>query len=134
MDTVGYSQNSGMRRGMGVAGQALAADLEAEVVQLVLGQAALEEGPGIDAGGGVALEVDGVAGLAVGLAPEEVVEADLVEGGGGGEGRQVAADAVGLLVGPDHHDRGVPADEGPDAALDVLVAGEPGLLPRPGWC
>ena len=31
-------------------------------------------------------------------------------------------------VGPDHHDRGVPADEGPDAPLDVLVAGEPRLL------
>ena len=32
------------------------------------------------------------------------------------------------VVGPHHHDGRVPADEGPDAALDVLVAGEPRLL------
>ena len=32
------------------------------------------------------------------------------------------------MVGPHHHDGGVPADVGPDAPLDVLVAGEPRLL------
>ena len=35
---------------------------------------------------------------------------------------------VGVLVGPDHHHRRVPADEGADAPLDVLVAREPRLL------
>ena len=72
-----------------------ALQLQAEVVELVLGQAALQEGPGVDARGGVALEVDLVAGLAVVLAPEEVVEADLVEAGRAGEGGEVAADALG---------------------------------------
>ena len=56
---------------------------------------AFDEGPGIDARGGVALEEDLVARGAVGLAPEEVVEPDLVQRGRGGEGGQVAADALG---------------------------------------
>ena len=80
-------------------------------------------------GGGVALEVDVVAGEAVVLAPEEVVEADLVERGRRGERRQVAADAVGALVGVDDHDRRVPADEGAGCGFSMLdVAGEPRLL------
>ena len=114
--------------GVRVARQAVAADLAAEPVELLLGQAALEVGPGVDAGRGVALEVDVVAGEAVVLAPEEVVEADVVERGRRGEGGEVAADAVGVLVRLHDHDGRVPADVGADAALDVLVAGEPGLL------
>jgi hypothetical protein len=56
--------------------------LLAEAVELVLGQPALEqEGAGVDAGGGVALEEDLVAAARVVLAAEEVVEADLVEAG-----------------------------------------------------
>jgi len=112
---------------MGVRRQAGAADLAAEVVEIVLRQAPLEERPGVDAGGGVALEVDLIAGLAVVLAPEEVVEPDLVQAGRRGVGGQVAADAFGVLVGPDHHHGGVPPHVGPDAALDVLVAREPRL-------
>ena len=81
-------------------------------------------------GRGVTLEVDVVAGEAVVLAAEEPVEADLVERRARRERRQVAADAVGVLVGLRHHDRGVPADVRADAALDVLVAREPGLLFR----
>ena len=112
---------------MGVAGQAVAADLVAEVVELALGQPALDEGPGVDAGRGVPLEEDLVAEAAVGLAAEEVVEADLVERGRAGVGREVPADALGARVGPGDHGGGVPADVGPDPALLVLVAGEPGL-------
>ena len=79
-------------------------------------------------GAGVALEEDLVARAAVVLALEEVVEAHLVERGAAGEGGQVAADALGPVVGPHHHHGRVPPDVGPDAALDVLVAGEPRLL------
>ncbi len=118
----------GEQAGVGVARQALARDLLAEVVELVLGETALDEGAGVDAGGGVALEVDEVPEAAVGLAPEEVVEADLVERGRAGVGGEMAADAFTAVVGAAHHGRGVPADVGADAALDVLVAGEPRLL------
>ncbi len=112
---------------VGIRGQASAPQLHAEVVQLVLAEAPLEEGSGVDARGGVALEVHLVAASLV-LAPEEVVEADLVEAGRAGVGGQVAADAVGDGVGPGDHHRRVPSDVGPDAPLHVLVTREPRLL------
>ncbi len=127
IDTVGYSQKSGISRGWGYDDRPAPADLATEVVEVVLGEPAFEVRAGVDAGRGVALDVDRVAGLAVVLAAEEVVEADLVEAGARREGRQVAADAVGVLVRLDDHDGGVPTDERADAALDQLVAGEPGL-------
>ena len=117
----------GQRARVGVAGQAVARHLVAVVVELLLGQATLDVGPGVNAGRRVPLEEDLVAEAAVGLAAEEVVEADLVERGRAGVGRQVPADALGARVGPDHHGRRVPADVGPDAPLLVLVTGEPGL-------
>ena len=76
----------GHQPGMGVAGQPAAPHLHAEVVELVLAEAPLQVGPGVHAGGGVALEVDVVAGQAAVLAPEEVVEPHLVQRGRGGEG------------------------------------------------
>ena len=113
---------------MGVAGQAAAADLHAEPIQMAFLKSAFQEGPGVHAGSGVALEVDVVAGPAVVLAPEEPVVAHLVEGGRRGERREVAADPVSGLVGVDDHGSGVPTDEGPDAAFDVLVTREPRLV------
>ena len=106
---------------MRVAGQA-AADLAAEPVEVGLAEATLEEGAGVDAGRRVALDEHLVAEAAVGLAAEEVVEADLVEGGGRRVGGQMAADAVEAAVGPGHHHRRVPPDEVADAPLEVLVA------------
>ena len=109
-----------------------AVDLEAEPVQVRLGQPALDEGPGVDARRSMALHVDVVARfrcrvLGGAVAPEEVVEAHLVERSRTGEGRQMATDGVGALVGPHDHRRRVPADESTDAAFEVLVAGEPRL-------
>ncbi len=118
----------GQRAGVGIAGQPVAAHLVAEVVELLLGQPALDEGAGVDAGRRVPLEEDLVPEAAVGLAAEEVVEADLVERGRAGIGGQVPADALGARVGPGDHGGGVPADVGADPALLVLVAGEPGLV------
>ncbi len=102
-----------------------ATDLAAEVVEVVGLEAALEERPGVDPGGGVALEVDLVAGPAVVLAAEEVVEADLVQRRRRGVGREVTADAVGRLVRLHDHHRRVPTNERSDAPLDELVAREP---------
>ncbi len=62
-------------------------------------------------------------------AAEEVVVADFVQRRGRGERRDVAAErAVGLLVGPDHHRHGVPADDALDPAFDLEIAGIPRLL------
>jgi hypothetical protein len=118
----------GKEPGMGIGGESPTADFLPEVVELVLGEPPLDEGPGVDPRGGVALEEDHVPEAPVGLPPEEVVEADLVERGRGGVGGQVAPDPFGPLVGPGHHDRRVPPDVGPDPPLQVFVAREPGLL------
>ena len=67
---------------VGVAGETVAADLHAEVVELLFGEAAFQEGAGVGAGGVVALDVNVVAGDAVGFAPEKPVEAHFVERGG----------------------------------------------------
>ena len=69
--------------------------LAAEVVELLLAQPSLQEGPRVDARRRMALEEDLVAGPVIGPA-EEVVEADLVQAGGAGVGRKVAADALEL--------------------------------------
>ncbi len=101
--------------------------LLAEAVELALGEAALEEGTGVHAGGGVALVEDLVAAAGVVLAAEEVVEADLVEARRRCVGRDVPADADVGPLGPVDHDRRVPPVVGADPPLDVLVAGEPRL-------
>ena len=121
---LGHEPRMGIRR----EALAFALYLHAEVVEVLFVEPPLEEGACVDAGRTVALEVDLVAGLAVVLAAEEVVEADLVQGGRRGVRGQVSADARRPRVGPRHHHGGVPPDVGADAALDVLVAREPRLL------
>jgi hypothetical protein len=68
---------------MGVARQpaarpVISVHLEPEPVEVFCLQAVLKKGPRVDAGGGVALHVDVVAGSAL-LSTEEVVEANVVE-------------------------------------------------------
>src|SRR5439155_23979363 len=82
----------------------------------------------VDAGRRVPLEVDLISVTAVGLAAEEVVEADLVERGRRRVGREVTAEAVETMIRTVDHDHGVPPDERTDATLDELVAREPRLL------
>src|SRR5690606_34199779 len=72
-----------------------------------------------------ALDVELVAGAVRLLALEEVVEAGLVEPGGGGEGGDVAADAV-LAAAGDHRGR-VPAVPRGDPGLQLLVTVHGGL-------
>src|SRR5690606_39663545 len=57
------------------------------------------------------LDVEQVAGVVLGRGAPEVVEADVVEGGAGAEGGDVAAELAGLAVGRDDHGHGVPADQ-----------------------
>ncbi len=98
----------------------------AKPVELIFCQAALQEGPGVDAGSRVTLDENLVARLVI-LAAEEMVEADLVEAGRRGVGGDVPADPEARPVGPRHHDGGVPANVGADPPLGVLVTGEPRL-------
>jgi hypothetical protein len=64
---------------MRVGGEPTAAHFLTEEIQLLLFQASFEEGPGIDAGNRMTLEVDVVAAPRCVRAPKEVVEADFVE-------------------------------------------------------
>ncbi len=112
-----------------VAGQPLATDLETVVVELVVSQPTLDIRAGVDARRRVALEEHLVAGRAIGLAPEEMVEANFVERRGAREGREVAADTGIAHVRPRDHDGRVPTYVAANPALEVLVTGEPGLGP-----
>ena len=114
--------------GMGVGREALAVDLLAEVQQLLFGEAALDEGAGVDAGGHVALDVDQVAAVVLRRGVPEVLEAGVVEERRGLEAGDVAAEFGGGLVGPQHDGERVPADDRADAVLDGAVAGMRRLL------
>ena len=113
---------------VGAEARAGTARLAPEVVELVDAQPALEEGARVDPGRGVTLVEDLVAAGAVVLAPEEVVEADLVERRRRGIRGEVTADPGELVVGPQDHRHRVPADQPPDPALELLVARERRLL------
>ena len=77
----------GHEAGVRVRRQAVPTGLPPEVVQLLFGEPALQEAARIDARRRVPLVEDHVAGVVVGRAPEEVVEADLVQAGAGRVGR-----------------------------------------------
>src|SRR5687768_9894930 len=107
---------------MWIRRQTLAAQFHAEVVELALFEAVLEERARVDAGRGVPLEEDLITRLTVGLASEEVIEPDLDQAGRRRIGGKVTANALRTHVGPcDHHCR-VPTDESAEAAFGVLVA------------
>src|SRR5690606_13092394 len=117
----------GHQPGVGIGGQTLAVDFATEVVHLLFGQFAEQEGACIGAGRRVALDIDEVAGAVAAAAPE-VVEADIVERGGGSEDGDVAAQTRVVAVGCQHHGHRVPADVGADAFFDRIVAGGGNLL------
>jgi alanine racemase len=74
--------------GMGIRRQATATGLAPVVVELVLVDTPLQEGTRVDTGGRVRLEIDQVAVLPT---TEEMIEADIVEGGSRGETGNVSA-------------------------------------------
>ena len=115
---------------MRVRGQALTGGLATEVVELFLGQPAFEERPRVHTGRGVALDVHLIAEAAIALAAEEVIEPDLVERRRRRVRREVATQAVEAVIRAVDHRHGVPAHEGADPPLDVLVAREPRFLFR----
>ena len=114
--------------GVRVGGQAVTVHFLAEVIHLFFADAAFHEGAGIDAGRGMALEEDQVAAVFFGRCLEEVVEADVVERGAGGEAGDVAAQIRVFQVGAHHHGQGVPAHQRADPPLHEQVAGHACLV------
>ena len=109
---------------MRIGRQALAVDFLAEIVQLLLAQPAFEEGARIDAGRGVALDVDQVAAV---LSADGACQKWLKP-----TSYRVAADAKlaiwppsseDVLVGAHHHRHRVPAHVGADAVFELVIAG-----------
>ena len=96
IETVGNSQKS-PRRGCGYDGSPPPTSRR-KPSRSRLAEPTLEERSGVDAGRCVALEEDLVTEARVGLAAKEVVEPDLVEGGGRRVRREVAADSVDASV------------------------------------
>ena len=104
-------------------------DLATEVIELLLAEAPLEERARVEAGGRVSLVEHLVPGTIV-LAPEEVVEADLVEAGGRSVGRDVAAEPREAVIRARDHRHGVPPDQPADLQLQALVTGKLRLVVR----
>ena len=113
---------------MRIRRQPLAVDLAAEMVHLFFGQAPEHECTRVDAGRGMALHVYHVAAVVFGGRVPEVVEADVVQGRGRGEARDVAAEVGIALVGAQHHRERVPAHVGTDAVFKRVIARRAHLL------
>src|SRR5882724_10976885 len=82
----------------------------AKMLEVMFVQPAFQKGAGINSWRGVALEINDVAREITVTRAEEIVERDLVQGGGGGKGGNMAAQAIVDGVGIDDHGHGVPAD------------------------
>lgn len=108
--------------GVRVGGQPLAIHLAAEVIQLLLGQAAFHERAGVDARRGVPLGEQQVAAVIVRRGMPEVVEPDVIQRRGGCEGRDMPAEFGRDAVGLDHHRHRIPADIGTNAVFHRAVA------------
>ena len=114
--------------GMRIGGQPTAGlQFAPEVLQFFLRDAAFEKRARVNAGRRVSLEVDDIAIALLGLGVQEMIESDFVERGGGGERRDVAADAFLNLVGADHHGQRVPAHQALDTPFHFLASREGGL-------
>ena len=112
---------------VGIGRDALPVHFHAEMVELGLAEAAFEERARIDAGAGMALHAEDVAGVAFAGCAPEMIEAHVVQGGRTGEAGDMAAQIAGLAVGAHHHRHRVPADQRTDAPLHRVVAGAFGL-------
>jgi hypothetical protein len=109
--------------GVRIGRQASAPDLLAEPVELLLGHAPLQEGPGIEPRRRMPLEIDEVTAVGVGRGVPKVHLADVVERRRRLEAGDVPPELGGFLVGPQHRGQCVPPDQRPDAVLDRPVTG-----------
>ena len=108
---------------MGVGGESASIRLLAEAVEVLLLEPALQERARVDAGRRMSLDVHEIAAVLGGRRVPEVVEPDLVQGGGGGEARDVAPELGALAVRLHHHRHRVPPHERANAPFDRRVSG-----------
>ena len=113
---------------MRVGRESLAANLLAEMVELLLADSPLQEGSGVNPRRAVALEHDQIAAVGLAGGTEEMIEPDFEEIGNRLVGGDVASETAALAVGLDHHRHRVPADDRLDTPLERRVARSLGLL------
>src|SRR5208282_4269144 len=70
----------------------------------------------------MALDINYVATVVFSRRPPEVIEADVVEGRGRLEGRDMPAQLRGFFIGAHHHRDRVPSNDGADTPLDLTIA------------
>src|SRR5690606_198261 len=115
---------------MRIARKTVPARLAAEVIELFFGEAPFEERARVDCGRILPLVEHLGSARAMRRAAEEVVEPERVKAGGGSVGGEMSAESVEAMIGPRHHDGGVPPDQTADPALHVRIAGIGWLLFR----
>ena len=127
IETVGNCQKSGISHGCGYDEMPSPPTSWRKLFKLLFGQAAEQERTRVDARRRMALHEHEVAAMFRRRRVPEVVEADVIERGGGSERGDVAAD-VRVLARAQHHRDGVPARVRADAMFEVLIAGNVGLV------
>ena len=113
---------------MRIGGEPAPVDLLAEAVQLVFADAPLEKRTRVDARRRVALDVQEISSEVAARCSKEVIEADVVEGRGRREARDVSAQGRIDPVRLHDHCHGVPANDRANAVLDGVIAGAPAFL------
>jgi hypothetical protein len=113
---------------MRIGRQAVAVHFLAEIVQLLFGQPPFQIGAGINAGRGMALNEHQIAAVLIIRRVPEVVEADIVQSGAGGETGDMAAQFGGDAVGLDHHRQRIPANQRTNPPFHAGIAGGVFLL------
>ena len=100
----------------------MVAQFMAEVAEVFLAETALKIRARIDAGRGMALEIDHVSRLFAIAGMEEMIETDLEQSGQRRVGGNVAADAMVVLVLMRYHGHRVPTGEALDTAFERAIS------------
>ena len=125
IETVGNCQKLGISQGCGYDESPCwgRAAFAAKMFEILFGQPSFDEGPRVHSRRGMSLEIDEVARVFARPGVKEMVKADFVQRRRRGKGRNVAADAGIIRVGPRDHGHRVPADDALDPPFDLDVAG-----------
>ncbi len=131
----------GHQPGVRIGGKATTVYFTAEIVELLLAEAALQIGARVHPGRTVTLEKHQVTTRILAVAAKEIIEAHVIERGTGQKGRDMSAEPLVIIIGAHHHRQRVPANQRAYAALDEQIArhavfgfGRNGVAIRSGDC